>query len=246
MSHIPAISPIRYRTAPETLPPVAVFDLDGTLVDTAPDLAASLNHCLDRAGLPPVALEDVRPHAGHGARAMIEHAFAQAGRPLAEAEMGRQIERFLRYYEAHIADLSRLFPGAVALLDRMEAAGFRLAVCTNKTQALSEGLLRAFGLAGRFSAICGADTFHRRKPDPVHLLGTIENAGGGVAGSVMIGDTRTDVDAAFAAGIPSVLVDFGYCADDATKAAARLVISSFDALDAAAVHRLSRSAVESG
>ena len=216
--------------------PIAVFDLDGTLVDTAPDLANSLNACLAEAGLAPSTLEDIRPHAGHGARVMLQHAYGRAGHPLLDAEMERQFAFFLADYEAHIADLSRPLPGVVEAMDRLEAAGYVLAVCTNKTERLSIKLLEILGLADRFAAICGADTFAGRKPDPRHLLGTIGRAGGGPA--FLVGDTATDTDAAIAASIPCVLVDFGYAPDARARADATLVISNYALLDAALADRL--------
>lgn len=213
--------------------PTAVFDLDGTLVDTAPDLWASLNHCLEAAGLPATTLELVRPHAGHGARPMLQHAYARAGRPLETVETDEQLARFLAYYEAHIADASLPFPGVVAAMDRLDEAGYRLAVCTNKTEHLSRLLLATLGIADRFAAICGADTFPRRKPDPTHLLGTIERAGGSGDRAIMIGDTATDTDAAVAARVPSILVDFGYAPDERARRTADTVIETYDDLDAA-------------
>ena len=149
---------------------IAVFDLDGTLVDTAPDLAASLNHCLAAAGMAPMPLDVVRPHAGHGAKVMLREAYRRDGRDLDDAEMRDQVTRFIAYYQDHIADQSRLFPGVLESMDRLEAAGMRLAVCTNKYERLAGLLLNALAVADRFAAICGADTFARRKPDPLLLV----------------------------------------------------------------------------
>lgn len=222
--------------------PVAVFDLDGTLVDTAPDLAASLNHCLRRTGLKEIALSELRPHAGHGARVMLEFGFGRAGHALDEAEVNEQAEIFLAYYREHIIDFSCPFPGALDTLDRFEEAGFLLAVCTNKSEAMARLLLECLGVADRFSAICGADTFARRKPDPLHLLLTIEAAGGTCAGSIMIGDTSTDTAVAKAAGVPSILLDFGYCADDVARAEATVVVASFADIKQRLWQKLSRSA----
>lgn len=187
-----------------------VFDLDGTLVDTAPDLAGSLNHCLSRIGLPPLPLEIVRPHAGHGAQAMLREAYRLAERPLGAEELAEQTACFLQHYEAHIAVGSALFPSGLAMLDRLSEAGLTLAICTNKTERLARRLLEEMELASRFSAICGADTFSARKPDPIHLVGTIEQAGGSASNALMVGDTNTDILAARAAGVPSILVLFGY------------------------------------
>ncbi len=217
--------------APAIGPAVAVFDLDGTLVDTAPDLAASVNHCLSAAGLPEVPEAVIRPFSGLGARAMLTHGFAQAGLNLSEAELEAQTACFLTFYEAHIADRSTLFPGTIEAMDRLEAEGFVLAVCTNKTERLARLLCETIGIASRFRAICGADTFRRRKPDPIHLLGTIERCGGDPRASIMVGDSRVDVDAAWASGIPSILVDFGYGVDEATRSAAGRVVASYAEID---------------
>ena len=220
-------------TAKRDLPPLAVFDLDGTLVDTAPDLAESLNHCLSSVGLARLELEIVRPHAGHGAKAMLREAYALAGRDLTEVELDAQVERFVAYYADHIAIGSSPFPGALAALDRLEAAGWRLAVCTNKYERLAVKLLDELGLAPRFAAICGADTFARRKPDPLHLTETIARAGGAVSNAVMIGDTDTDIDTAINAGVPSILVAFGYAPEARARDGASAIIDSYDRLDPA-------------
>jgi phosphoglycolate phosphatase len=211
---------------------VAVFDLDGTLVDTAPDLADSLNHCLASVGMEAVPLDLVRPHAGHGARVMLREAYGWDGRPLGEAEEAEQLARFLSHYEANIAVRSRPFPGVLDAMDRLASGGFTLAICTNKHERLAILLLSELGLADRFAAICGADTFARRKPDPIHLTGTIEKSGGKPAGSIMIGDTITDIAAARAAGIASVLVDFGYAPDPDARAGATVIIDDYARLDA--------------
>lgn len=216
----------------------AVFDLDGTLVDTAPDLAASLNHCLHAVGITELELAVVRPHAGHGARRMLTEAYRLAERDLPPTEMELQFERFLAHYAENIAVHSRPFPGAVDAMDRFSEAGWLLAICTNKTESLAVSLLQALSLDHRFAAICGADTFPRRKPDPLHLTETIARVGGSPDRSVMIGDTATDVDTARAAGIPSVLVDFGYGADAKTRAGASIVVSHYDELTPALADRL--------
>ncbi|MBB3935193.1 HAD hydrolase-like protein [Aureimonas phyllosphaerae] len=217
-----------------------VFDLDGTLVDTAPDLTGALNHCLASAGLSATTLDSVRPQAGHGAKAMLTAAYMRADRPLGDAELTEQTARFLAYYGDHIAVSSTLFPGALATLDRMADAGATLAVCTNKTEALAIRLLRELRLADRFAAICGADTFMARKPDPVHLSGTIALAGGRIDCAVMIGDTDTDIEAAKRLGLPSILLGFGYDADRIAREKATAVVSHFDEIDVALVDRLIR------
>ncbi|WP_102959271.1 HAD hydrolase-like protein [Mangrovicella endophytica] len=229
--------PARSETPPR---PLAVFDLDGTLVDTAPDLSASLDHCLAAVGMAPVPLELIRPHAGHGARVMIRKAYEWVDRPLGDDELGEQVVRFLAHYEAHICVRSRPFDGVVAAMDRLERDGFTLAVCTNKYEHLAVKLLGELGLADRFATICGADTFGGRKPDPMHLGGTIARAGAAAATSVMIGDTMTDVAAALALDVPSILIDFGYAPDAEARAKASRVIETYSELKGALLHQLMR------
>jgi len=190
--------------------PTVVFDLDGTLVDTAPDLVATLNVILAREGLPPLAYDAARNMVGGGARLMLERAFAAEGRSLSEAEIGRLFGAFIAHYSAHIADHSRPFPGLEAALDELARGGCRFAVCTNKLEGLSRQLLAALGLAERFAAICGADTHGLQKPNPEPLLRTLAQIGGRRDRAVMVGDSATDIDTARAAGIPVVAVDFGY------------------------------------
>ncbi|WP_082529305.1 HAD family hydrolase [Aurantimonas sp. Leaf443] len=220
------------------LPPVAVFDLDGTLVDTAPDLCASLNHCLASAGMGALPLERVRPHAGHGSRVMLAKAYEWDGRTIEGAALDREVARFLEHYAENIAVDSRPFPGVLQAMDRLEAAGWRLAICTNKYERFAVKLIAALGLSHRFEAVCGADTFATRKPDAGHLLGTIDRARGARERSVMIGDTSTDIDAAANAGVPSILLDFGYDPEPRARERATTIIAHYDQLDAALLDRL--------
>ncbi len=193
-------------------PPIVVFDLDGTLADTAHDLIATLNVLLTREGLPALPLSQARDLIGAGARPLIERGYAAAGAPLPAALLESLYGEFLDYYHHHIADHSMLFPGAVEALDRLDAQGFRLAVCTNKMEAHALELLRALGVLKRFAFVSGKNTFAFCKPDPRHLLETIDRAGGDPARALMVGDSRTDIDTAKAAGIPVVGVTFGYTA----------------------------------
>jgi phosphoglycolate phosphatase len=188
--------------------PTIVFDLDGTLVDTAPDLIETLNVILAADGLPHVPYDDARRLIGFGARRMIEGGLARAGRNTADVE--RMYDAFIDHYSTHVADRSRPFPGVLEALDTLAGRGFTLAVCTNKLEWLSVQLLTALGLAERFAAICGQDTFGVQKPDPKILLGTLRKAGGDRGRAVMVGDSRPDIAVARAAGIPVVAVDFGY------------------------------------
>ena len=210
--------------------PIIVFDLDGTLVDTAPDLLESLNHALVVGGLGQTDRLRLRDFVGHGGRVMIERAFAAQGTPLEQAMLDQLLEAFIDHYGDNIPGKSLPYPGAAEAIDRFSAAGFALAVCTNKLERLSLSLLGALGLDHHFGAICGADTFQFRKPDPRHLTETILKAGGDPAHALMVGDSRTDIDTAKAAGIPVVAVDFGYTDRHVREFSPSRVISHFDEL----------------
>jgi len=191
-------------------PRIVVFDLDGTLVDTAPDLIAALNYVLDREGLPPVPLKSARNMIGAGARKLIERGLELEGRETATRDMDRLMKDFVAYYADHIADASRPFEGLETALDDLEAQGFRFAVCTNKLEWLSKRLLDQLGLSARFAAICGADTFGVSKPDPAILRETVARAGGHISAAIMVGDAGTDIGVARRAGVPVIGVTFGY------------------------------------
>jgi phosphoglycolate phosphatase len=213
--------------------PLVVFDLDGTLVDTAEDLIATLNEILTGEGIRAMTRDDAGALLGAGAKAMIARGFALVGEPLAAERLDLLFDRFLPIYRANIAVRSRPFPGAVAALDRFEAAGFRLAVCTNKLEDLSRRLLAELDLLDRFAAVCGGDTFPVRKPEAAHLIGTIERAGGAPARTVMVGDSGTDVKAARNAGVPVVGVTFGYTDRPVETYDPDAVVAHFDDLFAA-------------
>jgi phosphoglycolate phosphatase len=187
-----------------------VFDLDGTLVDTAPDLINALNFVLGREGLPAIPLATARNMIGAGARRMIERGLEAEDRAASVADITRLTADFVDHYAAHIADLSRPFEGLEAALDRLAADGYRFAVCTNKLEWLSKLLLDRLGLSPRFAAICGADTFGVSKPDPAILQQTVARAGGELASAVMVGDAGPDVGVARRAGIPVIGVASGY------------------------------------
>ena len=171
---------------------VIVFDLDGTLVDTAPDLMGTLNTVLDEESLPPLPYEMAPLLVGRGAKVMLERGFAADGQPLDEPEASRLFDRYIEVYLAHIADHSRPFPGAVEAMDRLEAEGALLAICTNKRTDLSLALLDALDLSRRFAAIVGPDLAGAYKPDPAHLAYTVEAAGGRLDRALMVGDATTD------------------------------------------------------
>ncbi|MBX6427167.1 MAG: phosphoglycolate phosphatase [Variibacter sp.] len=213
--------------------PVIAFDLDGTLVDTAPDLIATLNAVLADHGVPPVVYEEARKMIGGGVRVLLERGLASKGLVLSRAELDHLYRDYLDRYAAHIADRSRPFDGLTASLDRLEAQGFRFAVCTNKLERLSVRLLDAIGLSRRFAAICGQDTFGIPKPDPEMLRRTVLMAGGDPADALMVGDSATDIETARAAGVPVVAVDFGYTETPVALLNPDRVISHYDALPAA-------------
>jgi phosphoglycolate phosphatase len=221
-------------------PPTIVFDLDGTLVDTAPDLVAVLNAVLARAGYGAMRYDDARTMIGGGARHMLERALSRQGVAGAPSDLDRMFADFIAYYAAHIADHSRPFPGLEQSLDRLAAQGARFAVCTNKLERLSVLLLERLGLAGRFAAICGQDTFGIAKPDPELLRRTIARAGASLETAVMIGDSIADVTIARGAGVPVIAVDFGYSDVPAASLKADRVIGHFDDLPEAVAAVLRR------
>jgi phosphoglycolate phosphatase len=213
--------------------PTIVFDLDGTLVDTAPDLVDTLNVILAREGLPPVPFAMARNMIGGGARLLIERGLKAEGRSGTKAEVDQLYNDFVAHYADHLADRSLPFPGAVAAMDRLALHGCRFAICTNKLEWLSVRLLDALGLSTRFAATCGQDTFGVQKPDPAILLQTIQRAGGSPARSVMVGDSVNDINVAHAAGVPVVAVDFGYTETPVSQLGPDRIIQHFDELPGA-------------
>jgi phosphoglycolate phosphatase len=218
--------------------PTIVFDLDGTLIDTAPDLLDSLNHSLAEGGIPPVAMEGFGAFVSYGGLAMIEKAFASNNTPLTEERRRAFFKTFIDHYSAGIPGKSVPYPGVLAALDRFQAAGYQFAICTNKHFATASSLIGALGLTPRFTAITGQDTFAFRKPDPRHLLETIALAKGDPARALMIGDSRTDIDTAKAAGIPVVAVDFGYTDRHVREFEPSAIISHYDSLTLDLVEKL--------
>ena len=207
-----------------------VFDLDGTLVNTAPDLLEALNHVLTEAGLRPVTLDTIATMIGHGARAMIVKGMASQGVNPPEDTLDAYFSRFLEYYSEHIADHSHPFEGAVDALDALARDGATLAVCTNKKQDLSDQLLAALGLTPHFAAIVGADSVPSRKPDGDHILRTLQAAGGDPSRAIMVGDSRTDERAARNAGLPFIFVPFGYEEETSAQIGPDIVLNHYSDL----------------
>lgn len=216
---------------------LVIFDLDGTLIDTAPDLIDSLNHAIAIRGLAPLSYEDFTHIVGHGARAMIVRAFSHRQVPLADSEIDALQARFIDHYVDNMPGKSLPYPGLVAALDRLEAAGYALAVCTNKMEGPARRLLEGLGLADRFAAITGGDSFAVRKPEAGHILGTIERAGT-QGRALMVGDSLNDILAARNAGIPALGVPFGYSDVPVASLEPDHVIDHFDELTPDLVARL--------
>ena len=209
-----------------------VFDLDGTLIDTAPDLVDTLNVVFAREGLPPVPYEAARNAIGGGAKAMIARGIEAEGRSFPPEKLEQMFADFIAHYSDHLADRSRPFPGLTDALDALSARGCRFAVCTNKLERLSTLLLDRLKLADRFVAICGQDTFGVQKPDPEILRRTVAAAGGTMQHAVMIGDSLTDIRTARAAGVPIIAVDFGYSDRPIAEFGPDRIISDFAQLPA--------------
>jgi len=214
------------------------FDLDGTLVDTAPDLVASLNIILGEEGLPPLPFDDVRRMVGRGARALLERGFAAAGAPLDADSAPALVQRFIALYLGRIAEESAPFPGVVDTLVALRAAGAKLAVCTNKLTHLSVALLDALDLSPYFDAVVGADSTPAPKPDPRHVLATIEAVGGDPTRAVMVGDSINDALSAQAAGVPVLLVSFGYTEAPVETLGGDRVIDAFSEVQDACIKLL--------
>ncbi len=213
--------------------PVVVFDLDGTLLDTGPDLLRALNRVLDEQGLAPLRRADVALLFGHGARALIREGFRHAGRSLEAARLSELVERFIAFYAAEIAVDTRPYPGLAGALARLSARGFGLAVCTNKREALAHAVLKGTGLAGNFAVIIGGDSLPEQKPHPRPLTEAILRAGGVPERAVMVGDSETDIATAHAARVPAIAVTFGYGGRPAAELGANATISHYDELDLA-------------
>lgn len=217
-------------TSGELADATIVFDLDGTLVDTAPDILRALNQTMDLEGLPRMRIETVKRMVGLGARVLLERVAGSHGASYSAEKLDALTAAYTEFYRADIARESRPFPEVLEAMDTLAALGAKFAVCTNKRTALSTQLLEALGIAERFSAIVGADAVTHRKPHAEHYRAAVERAGGVVRRSVMVGDTAIDVGAARGAGAPVVVVSFGYCDIGADKLGADVLIDRFSKL----------------
>jgi phosphoglycolate phosphatase len=209
------------------------FDLDGTLVETAPDLIGTLNRMLAARDLPRIPVEAASHLVGHGALALLRHGFMEAGAAWDETQAPAMLEEFITDYTAHIADFSRPYPGVVETLDRLAARGAILCVATNKRSDMSDRLIEALGLTRHFAVIAGPDRVSARKPDGAHVREAVTMAGGDPARAIMVGDGAPDTQAAKAAGVPSVVVTFGYTPIPAAELGGDVLIDRFDQLEAA-------------
>lgn len=217
---------------------LVIFDLDGTLIDTAPDLMASLNHVMELNGLAPVTFEDMTWLVGQGAKVMIERAWSHHGHPGSPEQLETAFDAFLLHYAAEMPGKSQPYPGLISALDRLQADGMKLAVCTNKTEALARRLLDSLALTDRFAVITGGDTFSVRKPHGDHILGTIKMAGGNPGNAVMIGDSINDILAAQNASVPAIAVPFGYSDKPVSDFNPDVIIEHFDELTVDMVRQL--------
>ena len=216
-----------------SLPPIAVFDLDGTLCETAPDIMRVLNGILLREGLAELPVERARELVGSGARVLLQRGFKVSGQELADDRLEQLFEDFLTIYAEDVASGSFVHESVLESMEELAADGFIFAVCTNKPIRHTRLILEHFGIADRFAAVAGRDSFPYHKPDPRHLTMTIETAGGDPARAVMVGDSRTDIATAQAAGIPSICVPFGYTDVPIAELGPTLVIEHFRDLAAA-------------
>ncbi|MEM9107097.1 MAG: phosphoglycolate phosphatase [Pseudomonadota bacterium] len=218
--------------------PLVIFDLDGTLFHTAPDLLDSLNNTISSIGLEAVGFEDMTYLVGSGARAMINKALELHGTSVDDNELERLFDLFLDHYGRSMPGRSALYPGAADAMDRLNEAGMLMGVCTNKTESVALKLLDLTGQLPRFKVVTGGNTFAVRKPDPQHLLQTIEMAGAHPSAAVMIGDSVNDIAAAKDAGIPSIAVPFGYSAEPVETFEPDHIMQHYDELTPQLISRL--------
>lgn len=213
--------------------PVVLFDLDGTLADTAADLCETMNVILEMHGRTRVDEARVRHLVGGGARLLLDRGYRDTGEAADDALLDQSFDEFIDYYGRHIADHTKLWPGVRDQLDILQKRGALMAVCTNKVEGLSRKLLEMLGIDHYFPVVIGGDTLPVKKPDPEHLFEAIRQLGGERKDAVMVGDSEADVDAAKNAGLPSICVTFGYTRTPVAELGADVTIDHFDAFPAA-------------
>jgi phosphoglycolate phosphatase len=207
-----------------------VYDLDGTLIDSARDMGVAVSAVLADHGLPPISDQDARQFMGEGSKITMRRAFAKNGRTLSDEEASAVTREFVRYYEKDPVHYTIAFDGVAEVVQRLDRLGLRQGVCTNKFEKSARMILKGLSLMPPIADVAGADTFPVRKPDPNHILLLIDKIGGNRQRAVMIGDSIHDVEAAHGAGLPAVLVSWGYTARPARELGADAVIDRFDAL----------------
>ncbi len=212
--------------------PAFVFDLDGTLIDTAPDLQTTINAILARDGRRPLDDSEIRRVVGRGARNLIVQAFQLTGAPVEMDRVEGLYDEFLKDYGSHIADASRPFPGVIETLQKLKAEGVPMAILTNKPHANTMTLIRALDMEGFFGSVFGQGKRPYIKPDPRLFAEVVAELGGGPA--VMVGDSITDVETARGAGAPVILMSYGYTPEPAAGLGADLVLDDFREVPAAA------------
>lgn len=216
------------------------LDLDGTLVDSAPDLIGAVNAVLKAEGIKPLAVNESRPFISRGARWLLQWGIEMAGEQDPPSRVATLFGQFIDYYSAHIADESQPFPGAIRSLDTLKNSGAKLVVCTNKPTELSRRLLDKLGMARLFDAVAGLDVVSAAKPNAAHLIEAIEAVEGDLNRAVMVGDADPDAGAARAAGTPLILVDFGYTETPALDLKPDILLHHFDELASACAVLLNR------
>lgn len=216
-----------------TVRPTLVFDLDGTLVHSAPDIGVAANHALQPLGARTLTPDEISLMIGNGLPKLLERAFAAVGVQPDRQQFDETYARFISYYETHPAVLSRLYPGTLEALETLVGEDFTLCVCTNKLEAIALGVLDGLNIRRFFRSVVGGAPGRRQKPDPAPLIEAVKDAGGDPAHAIMIGDSGADAALAKAARCPLILVSFGYSHEPVSSLGATLLVDAMSALPGA-------------